>query len=302
MGNSSLLSPKETLTICLAHIAYQMASTFEKRDTGIKFCQAWTPEELDTCIGESEVLVVSGLWSDHLLKLSPKLRYIQSIGAGYEQFPLGALKARVIRLTSASGANRNAVSEHAFALILALTRQIHTGRDNQNRRLWRGMISNIEVREDELPGKTLGIIGLGAIGSRLAKLAKAFDMRVIATKRNPTTVQEHVDQVYAPDRLSELLRESDFVVLTCSLTEETRGLIDGQALTEMKPSAYLINVARGACVDEPSLLKALKRGAIAGAGLDVFHNEPLSGDNPLWSMENGECGNHTPYWRRDPVV
>ncbi len=288
-----MFPPKQSLTICFAHVAYQMAAAFEKRDTGIKFFQAWTSEELDARIAEADVLVVSSLWRDHLLNMAPKLCFIQSIGAGYNQFPLDELKSRGIRLTSASGANRNAVSEHALALILAFARHLHTGRDNQNQRRWRDLIGDLDVREDELTGKTLGIVGLGTIGSRLAKLAKAFDMRVIATKRDPTTAQKIADVVHPPSRLLELLKESDYVVLTCSLTDETSGLINARTLSQMKRSAYLINVARGGCVDESSLLNALKDGTIAGAGLDVFHDEPLPEDSPFWNMENVVITPHT---------
>ncbi|MEE9198963.1 MAG: D-2-hydroxyacid dehydrogenase [Dehalococcoidia bacterium] len=293
MPESSPFPPKETIKICFAHIAYQMDSTFEKRDAGVKFFQVRSPEELDARISEADVLVISGLWENRLLDLAPKLRFIQSIGAGYNQFSLDELKARGIRLASASGRNRNAVSEHVFALILALTRQTYIDRDNQHKHFWRGMITDLDQRQDELPGKTLGIVGLGAIGSRVAKLGKAFDMRVIATKRNPATAQGPVDEVYTPDHLDELLGESDFVVLTCPLTEETRGLIDDRALSQMKPSAYLVNVARGACVDEPSLLEALRSGEIAGAALDTFWDEPLPEDSPFWDLENVVVTPHT---------
>ena len=285
--------PKEDLTVCFAHVAYQMAATLEKRRVGLTFFQAWTAEELDQRIGEADVLVVSGLWEDGLLDAAPRLLYIQSIGAGYDQFPLDDLRARGVRLASARGVNVNGVSEHAFAHILALTRYIHTGRDNQRDHTWRGMISDPTRREDELPGKTLGIVGMGAIGSRVARLGKAFGMRVVATKRNPATAEGPADEVYTPDGLPKLLEESDFVVLNCPLTEETRGLIDAKALSLMKPSAYLINVARGACVDEPALLEALRSGEIAGAGIDHFLDDPLPHSSPFWDLDNVMITPHT---------
>ncbi|MFZ1755198.1 MAG: D-2-hydroxyacid dehydrogenase [Caldilineaceae bacterium] len=281
------------LTICFAHVAYQMETTFARRETGIHHFQVWSRQELAERLPEADVLVVSGFWQNSLLENAPKLRFIQSIGAGVDQFDQAALAKRGIRLANASGVNRNAVSEHAVACILALTRQIHTGRDNQRQHIWRGMISDLSQREDELGGKTLLIVGLGAIGSRLAKLAKAFDMRVIATKRNPDTAQGGADEVYTPDRLAELIPQADFVALTCPLTPETTNLIDEAAFAAMKPGAYLINMARGRCVDEPALLTALRDGTIAGAAIDHFWDEPLPADSPFWDLENLLITPHT---------
>lgn len=284
---------KKNLTICFAHVAYQLAATFDKRQTGINHYQAWSRDELNERTGEADVLVISGFWRNDLLDVAPRLKFIQSIGAGYDQFPLKSLKERGIRLASAQGVNKNAVSEHAMAHILALARHIHTGRDNQHRHHWRGMISDLAYREDELGGKTILIIGFGGIGSRLARLAKAFDMRVLATKRNPATAEGPADGVLTPDRLPELLPQADFVVLTCPLTPETENLIDNQALHLMKKTAYLINMARGRCVDEPALLDALRNGTIAGAGIDNFWDEPLPELSPFWDRENVLITPHT---------
>src|SRR5439155_17048456 len=140
--------------------------------------------ELASRIGEADVLVVSGLWRNELLERAEKLRFIQSISAGTDQYGRDALRARGVRLASAQGANERAVAEHAIALILALARQLPQARDNQTAHKWRGMISDIAKREDELGGKTLVIVGMGRIGSRLATIAKAFDMRVVGVKRD----------------------------------------------------------------------------------------------------------------------
>ncbi|MBI3959647.1 MAG: D-2-hydroxyacid dehydrogenase [Chloroflexi bacterium] len=289
---TSFPSPTD-LTICFAHVAYQLESTFARRETGIPYFQVWSRQELAARLPEADVLVVSGFWQNSLLENAPKLRFIQSIGAGVDQFDQAALRARGIRLANASGVNRNAVSEHSLACILALARHLHSGRDNQRQRIWRGMISDLSQREDELGGKTLLIVGLGAIGARLAKLAKAFDMRVIGTKRNPATAQGVADEVHTPDRLLELLPQADFVALTCPLTPETTNLIDARALAAMKPGAYLINMARGRCVYEPALLAALQNGAIAGAAIDHFWDEPLPAESPFWALENLLITPHT---------
>lgn len=281
------------LTICFAHVAYQMEATFARRETGLRHFQVWSRQALAERLPEADVLVVSGFWQNSLLENAPKLRFIQSIGAGTDQFDKAALAERGIRLANASGVNRNAVSEHAIACILALARHIHTGRDNQQKHIWRGMISDLARREDELGGKTLLIVGLGAIGSRLAKLAKAFDMRVIATKRDTRSGPGAADEVHPPARLPELLPQADFVALTCPLTPETTNLIDAAAFAKMKSDAYLVNMARGRCVDEPALLAALQNGAIAGAAIDHFWDEPLPADSPFWDLENVLITPHT---------
>ncbi len=283
---------RNAITICFAHVAYPLAQTFAARATGLDHFQVWNRDDLNARIGDANVLVVSGFWRNELLERAPDLRFIQSIGAGYDQFALDALRSRGIRLASAKGVNRNAVSEHAMAMLLSLARQLHTGRDNQRAHHWRGMISDISRREDELGGKTLLVVGLGGIGARLATLARAFGMHVVATKRSPAGATA-ADEVYTPDKLMDLLPRADFVALTCPLTPATSKLIDGAALARMKPSAYLVNVARGGCVDEPALLAALQQGGIAGAAIDHFWDEPLPAESPFWDLANVLITPHT---------
>ena len=200
------------------HIAYRMEERYALRGPSVNYFQTWSPEETMDRIGEADVFVVSGFWDNALLERASKLKYIQSIGAGYDQFPLDELRDRGIRLANASGVNQNAVAEHAMSLMLGLNRHIHTGRDHQRNSKWRGMIGDLAMREDELLGKTLVIVGMGAIGSRLARFAKAFDMRVLATKRDPSTAVGPADEVVTPDRLSDLVPQADFLALTCPLT------------------------------------------------------------------------------------
>ena len=180
---------KDSLRICFAHVAYALHDTLQKRNTGIASFQVWDYDSLVAKGTDLDVLVISGLWQNEILASAPNLCFIQSIGAGYDQFPLDELGSRGIRLANASGVNKNAVSEHTFSLVLSLTRHLKSGARNQRDHFWRGMISEIPKREDELAGKTLGIVGMGAIGSRVAKIAKAFDMTVLATKRNPATAE-----------------------------------------------------------------------------------------------------------------
>lgn len=288
-----MFPPQDRLTICFAHAAYQLHKRLLRRELAINSFEVRTLDELERRIGEADVVVVSGLWRNELFDRTQRLRFIQSISAGTDQFDRDKLREHGIRLASAQGVNLRAVAEHAMALMLALTRKLPEARDNQARHVWRGMIAEPTQREDELSGKTLLIIGLGGIGSRLAQLAKAFGLRVIGIKRNPAMGGEAADSVHALTDLKILLPEADFVVLTCPLNAETDKVIDADALSRMKPSAYLINVARGRCVDERALVNALQGQMIAGAALDVTVEEPLGATSPLWDMSNVLITPHT---------
>jgi len=288
-----MLPAKEKIAICFAHVAYRLHERFSALDTGIGSFAVRDPETLEQHIGEADVLVISGLWKNSLLDRTRKLRFIQSIGAGTDQFPRDELTKRGIRLASARGVNARAVAEHAMALILALSRRLPEARDNQTRRVWRGMIGDLTEREDELGGKSLLVVGLGDIGGRLARLAKAFDMRVVGLRRNPAAGRGVADTVHRMDALRSLLPEADFVALTCPLTTETEHLIDTEAFGRMKPSAYLVNIARGRVVDEPALVKALAANRIAGAAIDVTAEEPLAPSSPLWGMAQVLITPHT---------
>src|SRR3984893_12743757 len=288
-----MLPPNDKLSICFAHVAYQLHERFSALDAGIDSFAVGDLESLENRVGEVDVLVISGLWHNGLLDRASQLRFIQAIGAGTDQFPLEELKKRGIRLASARGVNYRAVSEHAMALILALARHLPEARDNQLERRWRGMIGDLARREDDLGGKTLLIVGLGQIGGRLAELAKAFDIRVIGLRRDTGAGKGAADTVRAMADLAAVLPGADYVALCCPLTPETENLIDGAALGCMKPSAYLINVARGRVVDEAALIEALNGNRIAGAGIDVPVEEPLARTSPLWRLPQVLITPHT---------
>ncbi|MCB1547451.1 MAG: D-2-hydroxyacid dehydrogenase [Hyphomicrobiaceae bacterium] len=270
-----------------------MAERFTLRGTGISHVEVRDKAGLAAGIAEADVLLVSGLWSNDLLERAPRLRYVQSISAGIDQYDQDLFRSRGVRLANAKGVNANAVSEHAMSLILALARQLHTGRDNQARKHWRGMISDISQREDELGGKTLLIVGLGAIGNRLARLARAFDLKVVATRRDPSRGKGDADAVHSDRDLAKLLPQADIVALTCPLTPDTENLVNAETLACMKPGAHLVNVARGRVVDEPALIAALQAGRLTAAALDCTVEEPLPASSPLWAMENVIITPHT---------
>ncbi len=288
-----MIPSADKIVICFAHVAYRLQERFSVLETGVDSFAVPDPETLMKRVGETDVLVISGLWQNQLLEQTKRLRFIQSIGAGTDQFPRAELASRGIRLASARGVNARAVAEHAIALMLALNRRLPEARDNQRKRIWRGMIGDLARREDELGGKTLLVIGLGDIGGRLAQLAKAFDMRVVGLRRHPAFGCGAADAVHAMDELDLLLPDADFVALTCPLTAETENLIDAEALSRMKPTAHLVNVARGRVVDEAALIEALATRRIAGAGIDVTAEEPLAPSSPLWAMEHVLITPHT---------
>lgn len=287
------LPSREQLKICFAHAAYQLGSRFAARRTGIAFTEARDAAAFAREAADADVIVVSGLWKNDILEAAPKLRFVQSISAGINQYDQARFRGKGVRLASAQGVNEVAVAEHAMALMLALKRHIHTGRDNQAKAYWRPMIADIAAREDELRGKTLLIVGYGGIGRRLARLAQAFEMHVIGVKRDPSGDKGAANEVCAIADLDRLLPEADVVALTCPLTPETTGLINGGRLARMKPSAVLINVARGPVVDEPALIEALQSRLIAAAGIDVTVEEPLAPTSPLWQLSNALITPHS---------
>jgi len=288
-----MIPPRDKLTICFAHAAYQMKACWDALNTGIASFEVRDRAELDRRAAEADVIVASGMWHNGLIQTASKLSFIQSISSGTDQYDKPALAASGIRLASAAGVNARAVAEHAIGLILALSRRLPEARDNQTRKVWRGMIGDLSQREDELGGKTLIVVGLGRIGGRLARLAKAFDMKVIGFRRDPSAGAGDADSVHGLAELDAHLPQADFVALTCPLTPETRQVIDATALTKMRRSAYLVNVARGGCVDEPALIAALQAGAIAGAALDCTDPEPPEPTSPLWAMPNVLITPHT---------
>jgi phosphoglycerate dehydrogenase-like enzyme len=209
-----------------------------------------------------------------------KLKWLQTWSAGVDSLPLKILESRNIIVTSANGVHAYPISESIFALMLALTRKIHTYVKNQQEKKWHHSGIGLEMHE-----KTVGIIGVGAIGKETAKIAKAFGMRVLGV-RNFGRQEEYVDEMYTTNQLDMVLPNCDYVVVTLPLTKDTKHLFDGKKFNLMKPSSFFINIGRGEIVMEGDLVTALQHGNIAGAGLDVFEQEPLSVDSPLWEMEN----------------
>lgn len=284
---------RDKLHIVFAHGAYQMADRFAARGLNISHEQVRNLDDLRRRAPEADVVCVSMMWKNDIIPTASRLKFVQSISAGTDQYDVDAFKTGGIRLASAAGVNANAVAEHAMAMILALNRHIHTGRDNQARMHWRPMISTISEREAEIAGKIVVLVGTGRIGARFARFAKAFDLKVIGVRRDASQKADNIDTMVATRDLASVLPVADIVVLACPLNAETENLIDAKALAAMKPTAQLINVARGKVVDEEALIAALRDKKIASAGLDVTRDEPLPGASALWSMPNVLITPHT---------
>ena len=220
---------------------------------------------------------------ERIAAAAPTLRWVHFPSAGVEKYLVDALQSSGITLTSSRGAYSVAGADHVLGLMLAFTRCLMVAYDAQKERRWD---ERIYLNLRTLSGQTIGIVGLGGIGNQVAIRAKAFGMHVLAVKRQPGERPSHVDHVWGPDGLDELLARSDHVVLTLPLTPQTRGLIGAGSLAQMKPTAYLYNIGRGAVVDEPALVHCLQVEQIAGAGLDVFTDEPLPPSSPLWRLPN----------------
>jgi phosphoglycerate dehydrogenase-like enzyme len=209
-----------------------------------------------------------------------KLKWLQTWSAGVDYLPLEALESKSILLTSANSVHTFPISETIMALMLSLTRKIHTYVRNQQAKTWDH--ANLKT---EMHQKTIGIIGVGTIGKETAKIAKAFGMTVLGVRRSGKPA-EFVDHMYTTDQLNIILPQCDYVVITLPLTKETSHLFGSEQFQQMKPDAFFINIGRGEIVVEEDLILALQNGTIAGAGLDVFEKEPLAEDSPLWEMEN----------------
>lgn len=232
-----------------------------------------------------DVAILNGDLDDSILA-SSALRWVHCCRAGVEKSARPEVFERGIILTSSSGRSAPALAEHALMFMLSLTYDVPMLLAAQAERKW--AVSREYFMKTGLYRKTIGVIGLGKTGREVARLAKAFDMRVLGWKRSATPV-ENVDRVYASaegESVDELLRESDYVVLCVELNDDTWHLMGRERLALMKKSAFLINMGRGGLVDEAALADALRDGVIAGAGLDTFEVEPLPADSPLWGMRN----------------
>ncbi len=246
-----------------------------------------TAEETQAQMRDTEV--VFGDFYPEMFAEARSLRWVQSIGSGIDGVLFDEFIESDIVLTSAKGTVGIHLADHAWALILALTRGIHTALREKS---WQARMP-IRASSWELAGMTLGVFGLGGTGVEVARRAQGFGMRVLALDSETVQKPSFVEEIWPLDRFYELLEESDIAVICLPLTPQTKGLFDARAFSHMRSHALLINVTRGDIVDGPSLLDALEKGVIGGAGLDTSPGEPLPDDHPLWNMDNVVVTPHT---------
>ncbi|MCT9097609.1 D-2-hydroxyacid dehydrogenase [Haloarchaeobius sp. HME9146] len=208
------------------------------------------------------------------------LRWIHCLSSGVDHYDLDALAEEGVMLTNSSGIHAEPIAEQVLWYLLTFERKMHVGQRQQAEGHWE------RFEGGEIHGKTLGIVGVGAIGGRAAELASALGMDVLGLKRDTSEVPDGVDELFAPDGLHDLLPRVDYLLLACPLTDETAGLIGREELTLLGSDAVLVNIARGEVVDQDALVRALTYHTIGGAALDVFEEEPLPEDSPLWDLSN----------------
>ena len=235
-----------------------------------------------------EIDAMYGRITPELLARAKKLRWIQTPMAGLEHYMFPALAESDVTLSNMQGIYSDNIADHVMGYILMFARGFHIFLRQQLQRNWAK-----EAPVLHLADTTLGVIGLGGIGTAVAKRGAAAEMRVIATNAVAIEKPEFVDALWGLDRLDDLLTEADFVVSCVPHTPETFKMINTDQLSQMKKTGYLINISRGVVVDLAALTSALEAGEIAGAGLDVFETEPLPADHPLWGMENVIITPHT---------
>ncbi len=264
-------------------------------------CEAATPAaERRAHVADADYLMLYALGFDDI-DVAGKARLMQILSAGYDRLDVAALAAAGIPLATNGGANAPTVAEHAVMLMLAVYRKLPPHHNAMARGEWLGHREALSMYE--LRGKRVGIVGFGKIGRETARMVRGFLAEPVYCDVHPAPPEVEAELGARRLDLDELLATSDIVTLHTPLTEASRGLIDKAALARMKPTAVLVNTARGPAVVEADLVEALRGGVIAGAGLDVFEREPL-GDSPLLSMENVVVTPHTAgttidtWWRR----
>jgi phosphoglycerate dehydrogenase-like enzyme len=271
-----------------------LASRIHEDFPTIEAVQRSSYDGIEDDLRDAEVVIAWSLRPEQL-RAARKLRWIHSPAAAVHQLMVPEVVNSDIILTNSSEVHGGVVAEHVLALVFALAKRLPQAARFQEKHVWgQEALWLGRPRPREIAGATLGLIGLGSIGRRVAKAASSLEMRVIAVREHvEKAIPEGVQQVFASAQLDELLSQSDYVVLATPVTPNTVGLINAARLAKMKPDACLINVGRGPLVDEAALVHALREQKIGGAALDVFEKEPLPADSPLWDLENLFITPHT---------
>jgi len=258
------------------------AKMFQEEFPQVEFVFAETAEEIAAKAADAEIAY--GPLNSSQLQAAPNLRYIQSASAGVEWMRNAPeLAERQITVCNTRGAHASTIAEHTMGMLVFIARGFDSIYEAQKRHEWKNPPAKPLFG---LAGLKMGIIGLGNIGRHIAKRAAAFEMDVIAVDAHAVEKPDYVSDLQLLDGMPALLRESDVVVVTVPITPETRGMVGPEELALMKPEAFFIVISRGGTFDEPTLIRMLEEGKLAGAALDVAATEPLPADDPLWDAPN----------------
>lgn len=294
--NDLATTPRPLTVLLNGDLLRPHLADFRAEFPNVRFLTADSKQEVVRLAPELDA-IITGVpkLPDGTFAAAERLRWVQVLTVGVNALLTPEGLAHPCVVTNARGAHTVPVAEHALALMLALARKLPAYFSQQRDRRWEW------IDNDELEGATLGLVGYGSIGAAIAARAAGFGMRVLAMARRPRTDTAAgvaaaggpaparggpAVEWYPRERLREMLAACDYVVVAVPLTPETRGMLGRPELAAMKSGAAIVNIARGAVIDEAALIEALRSGHVGGAGLDVFETEPLPSDSPLWTMPN----------------
>src|SRR2546422_7557616 len=277
--HGTIMSNRDVPILVFANLSERHLAQIRAVDPRVRVTLAAGQSQNAADVSTAEIMVGWKIPREEIQHASG-LKWIHSTAAGVDEILYPEVYERELVITASNGIHAPLI-EHVFAFILAFERRLHIAMRQQLQRRW----DRSHALGGEVAGKTLGILGLGTIGREIARKAQVFDLRVIGTRRTPAPIPG-VETVLGPEGLPDVLRESDIVVVALPLTERTRGLLGEREFRMMKPTALFINIGRGPIVQEAALVRALRERWIAGAALDVFEQEPLPADSPLYDLEN----------------
>lgn len=286
-------SPADTkILLCIWHRFDQwrlpdwLTKAIRNRYPGLRVIHLPDYERLDEEIRDADIFCGFSLKLEQLAS-ARRLKWIHCLAAGVNQLMRDDIRRSEVVITNSRHVHAVTMAEHTLGLILALARRLPSAFRYQQQKYWAQQeIWDEQPRPMEINGRTLVIVGYGAIGQELARRCRACGMRIVGVKRDPSRGGENADSVVGTDKLEAALGEADFVVLTPPLTPDTEHFFTTRRFAAMKKTAYFINVGRGTLVDEKALAAALQQGTIAGAAIDVAELEPLAPDSPLWEAPN----------------
>jgi len=279
----------------------ELAQAIRTANPAIDPVVAHTTADAEKLITEARVVLTSsflaGDINERLFHNADQLEWVQTLTSGVDAYDLQSLRRQGAIVTNVRGIHAEPIAQQVFAYILAFERDLLRAIQQHTESIWH------RYTADELTDKTLGILGVGSIGERAAELAKAFGMRTAGVKTTVTSETDVVDELYTPDKQHKMLEQADYVLISCPLNSDTKGLIDYNSFVDMKSDAVLINIGRGEIIHESDLIQAIKNDLIGGAALDVFDTEPLPTDSDLWDhpkviITPHNAGSTSQYWRR----